>query len=184
MHSFLVWVAGGPAAAALSLWFGYVLGVRRERAREARGRNQVAAGEVTRPLRELQSLLRRHGTVGVEASQVARASSDWSVVWDNHRLRLPEPWHHLSRSVRDAAGTALGGVAFVHLRPDASELPLEPPDAMWQDYADEYLGYLVNFILDGAIPVESRIGCPPTRVGWSRRNAVGRGGRTDCPQRH
>ncbi len=35
----------------------------------------------------------------------------------------------------------------MHIRPDTKELDLEEPDAMWQDYADDYLDYVANAIL-------------------------------------
>jgi hypothetical protein len=70
-----------------------------------------------------------------------------SFAFDRNAHRLPDGWRHLSRSIRAAVGTVFGGITFVDLRPDAVELALEEPDFMWQDFADDYLGYAVYWLL-------------------------------------
>lgn len=47
---------------------------------------------------------------------------------------------------RAAAGT-VGAVSFVDIRPDAAAEPLEEPDGLWQDFADDYIGYVLDRIM-------------------------------------
>jgi hypothetical protein len=139
---------GAAALAAVSAWLGYIFGVRQERDKERRARNFTAAAELVGPLRELQRLLRRFGREEVAKNEVTDAFTSWANAYDNHGHRLPREWHHLSRSVRDAAGTVFGGVSLVHIRPDAAQLELAEPDGMWQDFADEYLDYAARWVLE------------------------------------
>lgn len=139
------------AAAALALvtgWLGYMFGARQEREKERRARSVTAAAELVGPLRELQRLLRWFGRGDVATNEVTNAFAVWSKAYDNHGHRLPREWRHLARSVRDGAGTVFGGVSLVHIRPDSTQLPLAKPDAMWQDYADEYLEYAARCVLN------------------------------------
>ena len=140
--------AGPTAIALVTGWFGYLFGARQEREKERRARNAKAAAELTAPLRELQRLLRRFGRVDLDKHEVAHAFLSLSAAFDNHGHRLPPGWRHLARSLRDAAGTAFGGASLVHIRPDVMQLDLGEPDAMWRDYADEYLEYAARCILE------------------------------------
>lgn len=141
------WV-GAAALAVVTGWQGYLFGARQERDKERRARDFTAASELVAPLRELQRLLRCFGHEQVSKDEVASAFRMWSTTFDQHGHRLPRRWQHVDRSVRAAAGTVFGGISFVHFRPDSNRMDLGEPDAMWQDYADEYLGYLARCILN------------------------------------
>jgi hypothetical protein len=143
----MAWM-GAAASAVLTGWLGYVFGVRQERDKERRARDFTAATELVAPLRELQRLLRWFGREQVSKDEVAGAFLTWSTAFDHHGHRLPRQWQHVERSVRDAAGTVFGGVSLVHLRPDSSRMDLGEPHDMWQDYADDYLGYVARCILN------------------------------------
>lgn len=140
------WVASGGLA-LLTGWSGYAFGRRQERDRERRGRALAAAEGMASPLRNLQVLIRRFGRTSVTNSEVASAFMAWSSAYDAYSHRIPGRWRHLSRSVRDAAGTVFGGIAFVDLRPDSADIELAEPDWMWQDFADEYPDYCVSVLL-------------------------------------
>lgn len=131
-----------PAALAiLGAWVGYVFGVRQERDKERRQRDHLAAVALVKPLRHIQRLLRAHGRDSVAPEDVALAFGSWSEAFDDHGHRLPDRWRKVHRGVRDAAGTVFGGVSLVHIRPDSRHLDLGEPDAMWQDFADDYIDY-------------------------------------------
>jgi hypothetical protein len=68
------------------------------------------------------------------------------------RHALPDGWTDLSRSIRAAAGTALGSVAFVDLDPTADHIALAEPDGKWRDYADDYIDYLLDRVMRWAGP--------------------------------
>lgn len=114
---------------------------------EKRERALAAAESLVAPLRVLQSLIRRLGRTPVTREGVAVAFERWFSAYDEYGHRLPLQWRHLPRSVRDAAGTVFGGIAFVDLRPDSRDLELADPDWMWQDFADDYLEYCAAVIL-------------------------------------
>jgi hypothetical protein len=141
------WV-GAAALAVLTGWQGYLFGVRQERDKERRARDFTAATELVAPLRELQRLLRRFGREQMSKDEVASAFLGWSTAFDQHGHRLPRQWQHVDRSVRAAAGTVFGGISLIHIRPDSNRMDLGEPDAMWQDYADDYLGYIARCILN------------------------------------
>lgn len=140
-------VVGPALLAILTGWVGFVFGVRRERDSERRLRDHAAAIALVKPLRELQRLLRSFGREPIEKDEVASAFRDWSEAFDDHGHRLPPKWRRADRGVRDAAGTVFGGVSLVHIRPDSRRLELGEPDAMWQDFADDYIGYVASSVL-------------------------------------
>ena len=142
----IAWVSAA-ALALLTGWLGYLFGARQEREKERRSRDFTAATELVSPLRELQRLLRWFGREEITKNEVASAFLAWSKVYDDHGHRLPRKWRHMDRSVRAAAGTVFGGVSFVHIRPESSRMDLGAPDAMWQDYADDYIEYVAASIL-------------------------------------
>jgi hypothetical protein len=148
MNDLAISWAGGTGLALVTGWVGYLSGVRQERAKERRDRNFTAAAELTGPLRELQRLLRWLGREEFEKSELTAAFISWSKAYDDQGHRLPREWRHVARSVRDAAGTVFGGVSLVHIRPDTAHLGLGELDGMWQDFADEYLGYVARCILE------------------------------------
>lgn len=139
------WV-GAAALAVVTGWQGYLFGTRQERDKERRARDFTAATELVAPLRELQRLLRCFGRERVSKDEVASAFLMWSTTFDQHGHRLPRQWQHVDRSVRAAAGTVFGGISFIHIRPDSSRMDLGDPDAKWQDYADDYLGFIARCI--------------------------------------
>lgn len=140
------WV-GAAILVVLTGWQAYLFGVRQERAKELRARDFVAATELVAPLRELQRLLRCFGREQMSKDEVASAFLAWSTAFDEHGHRLPRQWQHVDRSVKAAAGTVFGGISLIHLRPDSTRMDLGEPDAMWQDFADDYLGYAARCIL-------------------------------------
>jgi hypothetical protein len=139
---------GATALALVTASLGYAFGVRQERDKERRARNFTSAAELVAPLRELQRLLRWFGREDVEKDELTSAFLDFSRAVDAHGHRLPHHWGHVSRSVRDAAGTVFGGVSLAHLRPDVRKLDLGTPDPMWQDFADDYLEYTTRCVLE------------------------------------
>lgn len=147
MNGHAIEIVGAAILVVLTGWQGYLFGVRQERAKERRARDFVAATELVAPLRELQRILRRFGRDQLSKDEVAGAFLAWSAAFDEHGHRLPRQWQHVDRSVKAAAGTVFGGISLIHLRPDSSRMDLGEPDAMWQDFADDYLGYAARCIL-------------------------------------
>lgn len=147
MNELVASSAGAIVLALVTGWIGYAFGVRQERNKERRSRHFAAAAELVAPLRALQRLLRRFGLEDLGRDEVADGFRRWFAALDDHGHRLPQDWRHLGRSVRDATGTVFGGVSFVDIRPDAKDEELPQPDAMWQDYADEYLDHAARSVL-------------------------------------
>jgi hypothetical protein len=145
-------LAAVPVTAFLAAWLTDRFS-RRQRSTDAvRAERMTVASDLYGPLRELQSLLRKHGRLPVTESQAASAFHSFYDSYARHRHRLPDNWLHLSRSVRAAAGTALGAVAFVDLDPTVEFTELAEPDGQWRDYADDYIDYLVDRIMRWAGP--------------------------------
>lgn len=147
MNGMALDLVGAAATAVLTGWLGYRFGVRQEREKERRACDSIAATELVAPLRELQRLLRWFGREQINNDEVVSAFLGWSTAFDGHGHRLPRQWQHVDRSVRAAAGTVFGGVSLVHIRPDSRRMDPGLPDAMWQDFADDYIGYLARCIL-------------------------------------
>jgi hypothetical protein len=152
MHSVSMTLAiagpiSGPLAALLAVWLTYRLTGRQTGCEVATVAHAAAATDLYSPLRDLQSLVRRHGRVTVTPAEVAHAFRCFYDADDRHRHQLPEGWAHLRRSIRAATGTALGGIAFVDLDPTTESLELAEPDARWGDYADDYIDYVVDRVM-------------------------------------
>jgi hypothetical protein len=145
-------LASGPVTAVLATWLAYHFARRQGSADAVRAERATAASDLYGPLRELQALLRKHGRMPVTESEAASAFRTFFDAFDRHRHRLPDDWAHLSRSIRAAAGTALGAVAFIDLDPTAEYLELAEPDGKWNDYADDYIDYLVDRVMRWAGP--------------------------------
>lgn len=128
----------------ISAWFAYFFAGRQSRKQEQRGQRMLAAADLAQPLRDLRTLVRKHGRVSIEDGEVASAFESWFEAADRHQHRLPDEWRHVARSVRASAGTVFGAVSFVDIRPDTALEPLENPDALWQDFADDYIGYVLD----------------------------------------
>jgi hypothetical protein len=140
-------LAAGPVTAILAVWLTYRFSRRQLSTDAVRAERMTAASDLYGPLRELQLLLRKHGRLPVSESQAASAFRSFYDSYARHRHRLPDSWLHLSRSVRAAAGTALGAVAFVDLDPTVEFAELTEPDSQWRDHADDYIDYLVDRIM-------------------------------------
>lgn len=145
-------LAAGPVAAILAAWLTYRFSRRQVSTDAVRAERMTAASDLYGPLRELQSLLRKHGRLPVTESEAASAFRSFYDSYARHRHCLPESWLHLSRSLRAAAGTALGAVAFVDLDPTVEFADLAEPDGQWRDHADDYIDYLVDRIMRWAGP--------------------------------
>jgi hypothetical protein len=140
-------LAAGPVTAILAVWLTYRFSSRQVSSDAVRAERTTAASDLYGPLRELQSLLRKHGRLPVSESEAASAFRSFFDAYARHRHRLPNGWLHLSRSIREAAGTALGAVAFVDLDPTAEFVKLAKPDGQWRDYGDDYIDYVVDRIM-------------------------------------
>lgn len=134
-------------------WLTYTFTDRAQRLREGRAQNLAAVVELTAGMRRFQLCLRAFGREYVDRADVEACFRDWAAAVDCHRHLLPAGWRHLPHSVRDATGTVFGGVSLVHVRPDAGGLGLCHPDAVWQDYADEYLDYAVACLQRWSHPI-------------------------------
>jgi hypothetical protein len=120
---------------------------RGARETEWRALRSASAADMAQPLRECRILIRRHGRTDPTTAEVARALESWADAFDRNGHRLPDQWQHMGRSVRAAVGTVFGPVTFVDIRPDASTESVETPDFLWQDFADDYLGYLLDALM-------------------------------------
>jgi hypothetical protein len=168
----------GPLTAVLAVWLTYRLTVRQNGGEAAATSRASAATALYVPLRDLQSLLRRHGRVPVTPAEVAIGFRAFYAADDRHRHELPRSWAHLRRSIRAAAGTALGGVAFVDLDPTMESFELAEPDARWADFADDYIDYVVDRVMRWGGPNrwkgDGLEAFDPWLVRTGRRDPVGR----------
>ena len=136
-----------PVTAGLAAWLTYVFTVRQAAGGERYSLRRAAADDLYPTLRQLQRVVRKHGRIEVSVAEVAIAFRVLFEALGRQEHRLPESWRHLSRSMRAAAGTALGGVSFVDLDPRAETLELADPDGHWHDYADDYIDYVVYRVM-------------------------------------
>lgn len=144
MSAILTGWAGSTVSGLISEWFGHVLTVRAEENKEDRVRRRAAAAELISPLRELQGLLRRYGLECVSRDEVDSACRRWAVAMEEFEEDVSLKPRYALRNVQQAVGVVFGGVAYIHTQPDAKRMELGTPDAMWQDYAEEYLGYVAK----------------------------------------
>lgn len=137
------------AAACLVSWLSYRLGGRAARDTDSRTLRLASAEQLAGPLRQLRVLLRSHGRIqpAPSSGSVAAVYLAWTAAFDRVGHRLPEKWQHIGRSVRAAAGEAFGAVTFADIRPETATEPLAEPDYKWQEYADDYLDYLLAAVL-------------------------------------
>jgi hypothetical protein len=137
----------GVLAAFVSSYAAYRFTGRAGRASESRAIRREAAADLSSPLRDLRSMTRRWGRVDVSQEDVVSAVMAWSEAFDRQRHRLPKQWLHVGRSVRAALGEVFGGIALADLRPDMVSDPLTEPDFEWQDFADDYITYVLDAVV-------------------------------------
>ena len=161
----------------IAAWLSFIFAGRQTRKQEERGQRRLSAADLAQPLRDLRTLVRKHGRMDIEPSEVSAAFQSWFEAVDRHQHRLPDGWRHISRSVRAAAGTVFGAVSFVDIRPDAVLEPLEDPDGLWQDFVDDYIGYVLDRIMRWGDSSESGRGellqFDPWLVRTERRQPIG-----------
>jgi hypothetical protein len=141
----LLSVASGVGASCLT----WRLTTKSVREAEVRVLRREAAVELSVPLRQLQTLIRRHGRTNPPPSpgEVASAFLAWTTAFDQFGHRLPDRWQHVGRSVRAASGTVFGPVTFADIRPETVGEALEAPNFVWQDFGDDYIDYLLRVFL-------------------------------------
>lgn len=137
----------GTLAGLVGSYAGYRFTGRAARAAEFRAVRREAAADLSSPLRDLRSMVRRWGRVDLAQEEVGSALVAWAEAFDRQRHRLPEEWQHIGRSVRAAVGEVFGAVALADLRPDMTTNPLAAPDFEWQDFADDYITYVLDVVV-------------------------------------
>ena len=143
----LIAVLPGVLSGLIGSYAGYRLSGRATRSVEARSTCREAAAELCAPLRDLRTMSRRWGRVELSQGEVGSAVVAWSGAFDRQGHRLPAGWGHAGQSVRAAVGGVFGGVAIAHLRPEMFEYPLAEPDYKWQEFADDYLTYVLDVVV-------------------------------------
>lgn len=143
----LISMLPGVLSGLVGSYAGYRLSCRATRAADSRSICREAAADLSAPIRDLRSMTRRWGRVEVGQGEVGSAVVAWSEAFDRQGHRLPAEWRHIGHSVRAAVGEVFGGVVMADLRPEMADFPLAKPDFKWQDFADEYLTY----VLDGVV---------------------------------
>lgn len=137
----------GVLSGLVGSYAGYRLSSRATRSTEARTICREAGADLCAPLRDLRSMSRRWGRVELTQDEVGSAVVAWSEAFDRQSHRLPAEWRHVGRSVRAAVGEVFGGVAIAHLRPEMAAYPLAKPDFKWQDFADDYITYVLDALV-------------------------------------
>lgn len=140
-------VLSGMISAVLGSYTGYRFTARASRAATRVSIRREAAADLSAPIRDLRGMSRRWGRVELAQEEVSSAIVAWSGAFDRQYHRLPAGWKHIGRSVRAAAGEVFGGVVQAALRPDMASYPLADPDYKWQDFADDYLTYVLDVIV-------------------------------------
>lgn len=140
----LVSAASGLIAALLGAYVSWRLSTRTLVANEARAIKREVAADLSAPLRDLRTLARMWGRVETKQDSVSSAFNAWADAIDRRAHLLPPGWAHLRRSIRAAVGTIFGGVAFSDIRPNERDTELSEPDFLWQDFADDYLTYIID----------------------------------------
>lgn len=142
----LIAVLPGVLSGLTGSYAGYRFSGRALRAADKRLARREAAADLSASLRDLRSMSRSLGRVELDQREVASAMTAWFEAFDRHWQRLPTAWRHVGRSVRGAVGEVFGGVAMVDLRPEMATCPLEGSDFQWQEFADDYLTYVVDAV--------------------------------------
>lgn len=170
----LLSVASGVGASCLT----WRLTTKSVREAEVRVLRREAAVELSVPLRQMQTLIRRHGRTDPPPSpgEVASAFVAWTTAFDQFGHRLPDRWQHVGRSVRAASGTVFGPVTFADIRPESAGEALEVPNFVWQDFGDDYIDYLLRAFLPwGDSLTDGR------RIVWDFDGWLRETGRRDAP---
>lgn len=137
----------GLLSGLIGSYVGYRFSRRAERETEGRSLRREASADLSAPLRDLRTTIRSWGRVKVTQVEVASAVIAWSEAIDRQGHRLPPKWQHVGRSVRAAVGEVFGGVAMSDLSPEMASYPLASPDFLWQNFADEYVTYVIDAIV-------------------------------------
>lgn len=137
-------LAVAVAPAVIASWVTYQLGRSQGREDRDHARREAAVTDLAAPLRALRTLVRSHGRVQVAETDVSNAFKTWFDAYDRHHTRLPASWQHLTRSIRIAVGTVFGATSFVDIRPELETYPLAEPDVLWQKFAYDYIGYILD----------------------------------------
>lgn len=145
--NFLISILPGTISGLLASYTGYRLTGRASLSSMKQTIRREAAADLSATIRDLRSMSRRWGRVELTQGEVSSAIVAWSEAFDRQSHRLPTRWRHLGRSVRAAAGEVFGGVVLTDLRPDMATCPLADPNYKWQDFADDYLTYVLNGIV-------------------------------------
>lgn len=136
----------GILSALIGSYAGFRLSTRAAREAEARSIRREAAADLSAPVRDLRSMIRRQGQGDLSPAEVASVVVAWSEAFEWQTHRLPDKWRHVGRSVRAASGEVFGGVAMADILPEMSRFPLAEPNPRWQTFADGYLSYVLNLI--------------------------------------
>jgi hypothetical protein len=143
----LISAVPGLIAGLFGSYTAYRLSTRTARDAESRAIRREASADLSAPLRDLRTMTRRWGRAELSQAEVASAVVAWSEAFDRQGHRLPDKWRHVGRSVRAAVGEVFGGVAMVDLRPNMGDYPLAEPNFKWQDFADDYLTFVLNAVV-------------------------------------
>jgi hypothetical protein len=65
-------IASGLLTTLIAAWVGYLFGVRTARVQERRAARSASALDLAEPLRELRTLVRRHGRADLTPGDIAR----------------------------------------------------------------------------------------------------------------
>ena len=147
----------GLIIALLGSFAGYRMATRAARSADQRSIRREAAADLSAPLRDLRTMTRRWGRVELSSAEVSSAFLAWSEALDRQRHRLPDDWRFVRRSVRAVVGEVFGGIAIVDLRPEMGEHPMAEPNLLWQDFADDYLSYVLDAVVQWGDGQRSRI---------------------------
>ena len=140
----LITALPGVISALVASYAGFRLSNRALRKSERQSIRREAAADLSAPLRDLRSMARSWGRVGLTQQEVSSAVVAWSEAFDRQRHRLPPGWNHMGRSVLAAVGEVFGGVVFADVRPDMATYPLADLNFMWQDFTYDYITQVLH----------------------------------------
>lgn len=126
---------------------GHVASVRQGALTEKRVIRREAAQELRSAMSTLRRTTRGWGrSEHLEDPDVRTALSEWAAILDRHRRRLPAELGDALGSVQSAAGEVFGPAVLAYALPEYEDVPLHVPDRAWQQYLDDFLGYLLKHL--------------------------------------